>query len=260
MKNVFCSTLLLLLMATVDVYAQKLPNVQESSIYAPAGTKVNGDIIEWGRELQAYNRATEIWYTMGNDSLNLYLVVKATDHAVIQKIVAGGITLSIKPSDKKGNITPVAITYPLVPAPYDNGISYKLRTNDSLSQKMQADINKQVFSHIKEIRITGAPSVPDSAVSVYNELGIKAAGSISTSKIYTTELVVPLKYLKSVINNAGTFRYTITENGLDYHNTNITVVNGRSAFAPTENAVQHTSGNFLLAPTYFSGSYTLAKK
>lgn len=51
---------LLFLLYGFSVGAQKLPNLQQSSMRAPANIKIDGKPIEWG-QYQAYNRATEIF-------------------------------------------------------------------------------------------------------------------------------------------------------------------------------------------------------
>ncbi len=89
------------------ISAQKLPNKQESSIYAPAMVTIGGNASEWGNTLQAYNRATEISYTLANDADNLYLICRATEPEVIQKMMLSGITLTISRADKNASFAPL---------------------------------------------------------------------------------------------------------------------------------------------------------
>ena len=56
--------------------AQKLPNVQQASLRAPENVKVDGKPTEWGDKLQAYNKATDVFYTIANDYNNLYLIIQ----------------------------------------------------------------------------------------------------------------------------------------------------------------------------------------
>lgn len=60
-KNIhsYSSTFFLLLFSLI-VSAQKLPNIQKESVRAPDNVKVDGKPIEWGNKLKAYNNATEI--------------------------------------------------------------------------------------------------------------------------------------------------------------------------------------------------------
>ncbi|HCN82336.1 MAG TPA: hypothetical protein DIT07_01770, partial [Sphingobacteriaceae bacterium] len=75
----FLIGILYLIIIPVTTSAQKLPNIQEASLRAPAGIKVDGKATEWNNQFQAYNKATEIFYTISNDDDKLYLAVQATD-------------------------------------------------------------------------------------------------------------------------------------------------------------------------------------
>jgi hypothetical protein len=66
-----------LLFATIvfaNADAQKLPAIQQSSLRAPAGIKIDGKATDWGAQFQAYNTATELYCTIANDAKRLYLV------------------------------------------------------------------------------------------------------------------------------------------------------------------------------------------
>jgi hypothetical protein len=249
---------LVFLCVTIGANAQKLPNIQQASLRAPADIKIDGRATEWNDKFQAYNHATEVFYTVSNDDANLYLAVQSNDSGIIQKIVAGGITFTIKSIGKKNTVSPVAVTYPLIPDPYSAGVGYILRTHDTMADTDLIALNKQVSGHIKEIRVTGVKEIPDSAVSVYNDQGIRAAGLVDNRKAYTCELAVPLKYLQQVVNSAGTFSYVIQVNGLD--GTTALVGHDSNAISPQTEPVDHSSSYFLFSPTYFGGEYTLAKK
>src|ERR1700744_4874348 len=93
--------------------AQKLPNVQPAGIRAPADIKMDGKTTEWNNQFQAYNRATDIYYTLANDDDHLYLTVQATIPDIINKIIGGGITLTIQKSGKKNDKDGISITYPI---------------------------------------------------------------------------------------------------------------------------------------------------
>ncbi len=65
----------LVLLATASVLsaqAQKLPNIQEASVWAPANVKVDARLTDWGEQLQAYNKTVGVNYTLANDDKNLY--------------------------------------------------------------------------------------------------------------------------------------------------------------------------------------------
>lgn len=210
------SMLSLLAFAAVSfsLRAQKLPKVQKSSVNAPADIKIDGRTTEWNNGFQAYNKATNIYYTMANDSSQLFLVIHVTDFFTMQKLLQGGITLSIFSNDKKLNPGIAAITFPLVSQGVAGGALSRIK-DTSVNMKTQlSTINNQLISNIKEIRVTGVNEITDTLISVYNELGIKAVIAFDTNRELSYELSVPLKYLKKWINNSGEFKYDIKVNSI----------------------------------------------
>jgi len=74
--------------------------VQAISLRAPANVKV--DVRQPnGRQLQAYNKATEVSYTIANDKDKLYLVIQSADEYIIKKMIWGRVTFSINKLAKK---------------------------------------------------------------------------------------------------------------------------------------------------------------
>lgn len=248
--------MLVLLSGAQVAQAQKLPEVQTASVKAPGDIKIDGKPTEW-LKFEAYNNANEFFYTISNDNNNLYLVVQATYHAIISKIVDGGITLTIKNSDKTSKTVPFTITYPYMLNP--PSVSYTLRTNKTFSDGQLTALNTQISGPIKEIPLTGAKGLNEESISIYNNLGIKANGLVDHQKAYTIELAVPLKYMEQVIDANGKFSYRLQVNGLDTSGKNgIVVVGGRGA-EPSAAPVSDSNANFLVSPTYLDGTYTLAK-
>lgn len=262
MKNLITSLLknsaviVLLLNGIQTVHAQKLPAIQTGSVRAPENIKIDGKATEWSK-FEAYNNATEFFYTISNDNNNLYLVVQATYHAIISKIIAGGITLTIKNSDKISKAVPFTITYPYMLNP--PSVSYTLRTNKTFSDKQLSDLNTQISGTIKEIPLTGAKGINEESISIYNNLGINANGLVDPQKAYTIELAIPFKFIEQVIDANGKFNYRLQVNGLDTSGKNGTVVVGGRGPDPSAAPVSDNNANFLVAPTYFEGTYTLAK-
>jgi len=261
MKYIFkyCLLAVFPVIISVKAGAQKLPNVQTESVRAPTNIKIDGDAVEWNNEFHAYNHATEVFYTVSNDAENLYLTVQSPDQLIIQKIAYGGITFIVNNTDKKKVVTPVSITYPLIPGQYSSGVGFILRNPEPITGTELTALNKQISDHIKEIRIIGIKEIPDSSISVYNDLGIKAAQYINNKKTYTYELAVPLKYLQQVIDLSGTFKYTLLVNGLNLKGTIVLTGTYSGSDAPPR-VTDRTSPEFVTSPTYFSGQYTLAKK
>jgi len=72
--------------AFLNTHAQTLPKVQEASLRAPDNIKIDGKPTEWNNQFQAYNTATDLFYTIANDDQNLYLVIQAKKPLSISKI------------------------------------------------------------------------------------------------------------------------------------------------------------------------------
>ncbi|MDB5029525.1 MAG: hypothetical protein JWP71_246 [Mucilaginibacter sp.] len=247
--------------------AQKLPNVQQISLRAPANIKIDGKLTEWGDQFQAYNHATDIFYRMANDDENLYLTVQAVDPDIINKIVDGGVTLTIQKSTDKKDKNNISITYPV--ADRKNHLMFNLRNRkgfvpDTSARAADSTMlynNKKLEINCKWIRIKGIPDL-DTLLSVYNIDGIKAAGLFDRRKIYTFEISVGLKYLRFSANDAIKFAYHIRVNG-GRPITPPTPDNGASATAPGVVRILAVSARLdgiRTTPTDFWGEYTLAKK
>src|ERR1700761_2163502 len=117
MKNILWIKYLLAMFISLlvfNIYAQKLPSVQTISIYAPTNIKIDGKATEWDNKFQAHNNAIGVSYTIANDEENLYLSIQASDRSIITRVIAGGVTLTIKKEKKTDDIR---ITYPTYPTP-----------------------------------------------------------------------------------------------------------------------------------------------
>lgn len=215
----------LVLLATASVLsaqAQKLPNIQEASVWAPANVKVDARLTDWGEQLQAYNKTVGVNYTLANDDKNLYLVIKATDQAITSKITAGGITLAINTEGKKSEENAYIISFPLVDA---NSLrnqmsSFRPPAGVTGGAGMQMDtaaldkMRKQAVKTFKEIKLVGFKDITDSVVSIYNEYGIKAGVDYDSKGAMICELAIPLKYFNTSASKPE-FAYNLKLNGLD---------------------------------------------
>ncbi|WP_295653794.1 hypothetical protein [uncultured Mucilaginibacter sp.] len=273
MKTTFAAVMGLLL--ALISQAQKLPNIQQTSLYAPENVKIDGKADEWGNQFQAYNHATDIFYTISNDDDNLYVVVQATDAVVIKKIIYGNITLTVNQGNKASKNIALSVTYPsierknqgsiiqnknkLVSIANDAAVS---KTNDSLI----AVLNTQMLS-LSGIKVSGIVSFKDSLLTANNTMGIKAMALMDHSQAYTCEIAVPLKYLKAAGVTNDKLKYNIKLNGL-FYNTNTTVqlsADGQSTLRSTPGypslEMKNTPETLVLDyATDLSGEYTLAKK
>lgn len=273
--NISCYIIFpLFLIGTLITNAQKLPPVQTEGLRIPANIKIDGKAKEWGDKFQAYNKNTEVFYTIANDDDKLYLIIQAAKPIIINKILLGGITFTVSSSGKKNDKENVAITFPTF---YNNArpnINLKSKpepTKDTVKNKMQADsfmrvVNRELGNKTKIIEIAGVKSIADSVISIYNEEGFKAIASFDQQINYTSELVIPLKYLGVCTNKPAMFHYNIRLNGPTTHNATMQLSSNGRMYLVTESnghayavmaAGQYSSYAF---PTDFWGTYTLAGK
>jgi len=243
--------------------AQKLPNTQQQSLRLPANFKIDGKAIEWNNQFRAYNKSTDVYYTIANDDEHLYLIMQATDPKMISKMIGGGgVTLTIQKSGKKSDKGGISIMYPVFdkktrPAFNLIAIQDKEDAHPGSVNKdsVMSAYNKTLGDRSKLISITGIAGM-DSLISVYNEDGIKVAGMFDNKLAYTYELSVDLKQLGLTINDAAKFAY----------HTNIgssiskSLASMMSFEVGADGAVSHGGANPAAAYTDFWGEYTLAKK
>ncbi len=236
--------------------AQKLPDSQDKSLRAPKGVKVDGKADEWGT-LQAFNKNTEIAYTMANDDSTLYFVVQSATPNIIGKILRGGITLTLNTEGKKREKDAVSVTFP-VPADAvqrtdsragggvvlgggggggrtgtitvvsgGSSLGGGAVAGDAATIKRRRDSiafvnNTKSIEKAKDVKVKGIAAITDSLLSIYNEEGIKARSTYVKDGVYTYELAIPLKYLgislKEVKEGATTTQSASTSSGLSVQN------------------------------------------
>ena len=114
MKKIKITSFALLLPAllfSIIANAQRLPKIQTTSVLAPADIKIDGKPTEWNNKFQAFNRTTEVYYTLSNSATKLYLTIQSNERRIIRKIISNGITLTIL-ADPKQNKDGLAVTFP----------------------------------------------------------------------------------------------------------------------------------------------------
>jgi hypothetical protein len=210
--------LLLFTCLTYSAYSQRLNNTQEGSVWAPANVKVDAKSTEWNDTFQANNKTTDIFYTIANDGKNLYLIIKSTDQMINNKIIAGGITITINTSGKKKDKDGFEITFPLVNMENLRGqVMARMRGPGGpgpLDSAAIAGMRKQAVAAAKEIKLIGFKEIPDSVVSIYNEYGVKAALDYDRNGSMISEMAIPLKLLGLSVDSKE-FAYNIKLNGLN---------------------------------------------
>ncbi|QKJ29553.1 hypothetical protein HQ865_07235 [Mucilaginibacter mali] len=252
------------LFAINTTYAQKLPNVQKASVWAPANIKIDGKADEWNDQYQAHNNATDIYYSISNDSENIYLILKITRAFVIDKIIKGNISLTINHTLKKKDDSPVTITYPVLKRADANSVSNLLNSkigthNDAAGvDNSLKGLNNLLSTKSKSINVQGIKNIPDDDISVYNDEGIKAVSKFDKPLVYVYELAVPLRYFDLPNNGLDAFSYHIKLNAeKESNNTNVEALVSpmNSGGLPPPPPPARAS----VATTDFWGEYTLAK-
>lgn len=277
----------------LSVQAQKLPNVQEVSVWAPANVKVDARLTEWDDKLQAYNKTVDLGYTIANDDKNLYLVIKASEPSITNKITAGGINLTINTDGKKSEKEAYIISFPLVDVNSLRNQMSSFRSqpmgNDPKADSARIEtMRRQAVKTFKEIKLVGFKDIADSVVSIYNTYGIKAAVDYDAKGAMICELALPLKYFNTSASKTE-FAYNLKLNGLDITammnsmmgaaatsartvgGGAVTVVDvvgvrvgggGGGGFAGGGGMAMRSMGDMqgMTAPTDFWGKYTLVKK
>lgn len=253
------SSLLTILLIVFANLVNGQPKIQQTSIWAPANIKIDGNATEWNNQFQAYNKATNVSYTIANDDKNLYLAIQAIEPNIIYKIINGGIDLTINSTGKKKTTNTINVSYPLFgiknlpminlrdkPVPVKNSTNHAARI-DSFKNALNTELEK----NSKNIKVTGVNTIPDSLISVYNDLGIRAGERFDNQLAYTYELALPVKYLKAAAIDPTHIYYNIK-------------IRGRLSALPMNKQpfliVASPEDKGALYDTDFWGEYNLAKK
>ncbi|MES2378645.1 MAG: hypothetical protein V4553_18775 [Bacteroidota bacterium] len=206
----------LVLIIAFTANAQRLPDVQKESLRAPAGINVDGKATEWDNKLHAFNKSTEIFYTVSNDDNRLYLTVLATRRNIIDKIINGGIAFTIKKGGKK-DPEGATISYPVYKGNDRPNIDYRAFDDinpKSINAVKQADgiialANLGIMAFSNLIKVDGIKGV-DTLITVDNTRGINAASAVDNKMAYTVELAIDLKLLSLSTTDQSKFSYNIT--------------------------------------------------
>ncbi len=276
---------LLLISAISAVKAQKLPQVQQTSMRAPANVKIDGKNAEWG-QMKAHNKITGLEYTIANDDKKLYLVVQAKDKGIQDKAVMGGVTLVIQKTGEKNDKGAQLVKFPyfkekarnmfwsfdMVNREGDNNFKIKDPDGKILAGKV-ASANKNLRSNVKWIYTRNFSGI-DSVLSIYNEAGIEAMNAFDGSTKYTSELAIDLNLLGLSVKDASKFSYHIlVDDNINKRLTGFTIVGNRSSIGPDGKPLSaeqiERSRKFMeelnvqmstaAATTDFWGEYTLVK-
>jgi hypothetical protein len=243
-RRIALSTICLIATSLTVTQAQKLSDVQDLSVWA-SGVKVDGKHNEWENNFKATNKSTNLTYTIANDAKNLYLAIQSKDVTNNNKIMLGGITLTVNPSGKKSDKESFKVIYPVInrqrgpggganrsvtiSSPSGGGGATTIvrgmpggaggfgRFQDmtpAQRDSLQRAIARTQLASAKEIKVFGFKDIPDSLISIYNEYSIKTMASISDEGVFMYEASIPLELLEMSADNPKEFSYNIKLNGL----------------------------------------------
>jgi hypothetical protein len=244
-RKIALSTICLIALSLTASQAQKLSDVQDVSVWA-SGVKVDGKHNEWENKFKATNKSTNLTYTLANDSKNLYLAIQSKDLTNNNKIMLGGISLTVNPSGKKNDKEGFKVIYPVInrqrgpggganrtvtvtstpggggattvvrgmPGGGAGGFSRFQDMSPAQRDSLQRAIARTQLASAKEIKVFGFKDIPDSLISIYNEYSIKTLASISDESVFMYELSIPLALLEMSADNPKEFSYNIKLNGL----------------------------------------------
>ena len=283
------SLLLFAIIAFTGAIAQKLPNVQQTGLRAPADVKVDGKATEWGDKLQANNPTTELFYTIANDDNKLYLIAQTDVETVMNRIANGGIKLFIQKNGSKSDAEALFIKYPYlekgkrITISFSNTRSVTIGNTirferapipsspeeaEQIADSLAKTNNKNLTRDLKWIYTNGITGV-DSLLSVYNDNGIAAASAVDSKKVLTCEIAIDLKTLGLSAAKGNKFSYHLVVNGQPNKFSPITptIMGSTAADGTPATAEQVKATNDAMqarfaprgATTDFWGEYTLAK-
>jgi hypothetical protein len=268
-------TICLLLSLTVTHAQQKLPNKQVTGVWAsPGKIKMDGKATEWDN-FQAYNTATDLYYTLANSNDFVYLVVQIQDPAVVERANSYGFTFEIYKTDKPGNKELISITMP--PPEYAKYFSRMMMgfgaTSDAaVATSMMKNYNSSLQKYHKFLVVKGIPGFD--TISVYNdEPGIRLADAADIKLNYTFEIQLPVKFIKLLPGDNSKFLYRLAINGMRDSgpsrgistisaNGTITSISAKDVTPEQQAAVEEITARIAKrnAPTDFKGEYVLVKE
>ncbi|MBV7531963.1 hypothetical protein [Chitinophaga sp. sic0106] len=179
---------------------------EDPNKWAPAGLKIDGKANEWPKPLTFYNNDAKLFYTIANDSSNLYVVISSPDKVSQMKIMRAGFTFSVNPTGKKKVVS--SITFPLLGEEAPEVV-------ESQNQRNSVEWQRSILQNAKQISVEGLVGVPDGVLPVKNDKQIESAASMDDQGNVVCELSIPLQYLGLTISNDKPIAYRFKVNPLN---------------------------------------------
>lgn len=193
----------LFLLAVQTTWAQKKAEAIPAK-WADQAPVIDGQLNDWKDSLDQYNNSAKLYYSLSNDNENIYLAIKNNSRENLTAILATGISFSANIESNKKN--PPKITFPII----DRTPGKKRNTTE---QPEPEEIQKEILSRIKEVRVSGFKEIIDGGISLYNTYGIKAATGFDSKNNLVQEIAIPLSLLGLQSGNTEPVSYSIRING-----------------------------------------------
>ena len=164
----------------------------------------DGLLSDWPDSLTLFNEATNLYYSLANDNKNVYLALRSASKQDLTKILAGGISFSANIDRKKKD--QATVIFPILDRTPGKARNIK-------DQPEAEEMQKQILSKIKDIKVTGFKEIIDGGISLQNTYGIRAGASFDRNSNLIQEIIIPLNLLNLSTANAGEVIYSIKVNG-----------------------------------------------
>ena len=194
---------LYLLCTTGALLIQLVSYAQETSLSLKLPTTevtIDGSNKEWGDDLSYYNTDKKVHYTIANDNVNIYLVVKTDDPVQQANILSSGLTFSIDTKGRKRST--YSTTFPLKKSVNTNSVDNILK-----EKKLIADLIQ-----IRKIGIKGFKDIDDDQLNFENIYGIKVDIDFDDKGYLIYEEAIPLELFHADGLTANEWSYNIKLN------------------------------------------------
>jgi len=253
-------------------FAQKLPNKQEVSLWAPKDIQANGKVDEWHNTFMAYNHQVDLFYSIANDDDNIYFVIHSAIPVINRKIMNYGISITLNVIEKKEK-SGITVSYPyLTKAERSAALQIMMRSGAISSLKDGATVQEEqaywkrrdslmaitdskILTLFKNVKIEGIKEIGP-IIATDNQFEVKVA-ALPTGHDFNYELAIPKKYL-GTLADGQTIHYQIKLSGPppnDAGTGTLIVVDGGSYV--NQDGIDLRS---LSTHTDFWGEYKMAKR
>lgn len=216
------------LLLGVTLFAFSNSSAQDLTVLgnAPTGLKIDGKLNEFTDTLTNYDKITKLYYHVAHDDKNLYVFLKANKQMEQNKILGGGVSISVNPTGKKKQIG--IVTFPVMDATammtemrtrmaqggqgQTGDATRAQKTPEERKKEMEA-ARKATLVRLKEIKVEGFKDITEEKISIYNTYGIKTGINYDSKNALVYEVAIPLSLLN--INDIDEFALNIKLNGIE---------------------------------------------